>query len=182
MAIAEDIYARCARCLCDAAELARALTVGKTVVPTDVTARRAAADIAADTTFGLLRQAFITPVDREDLWTLWGCAEAVLRAVEDTALSLYCAGRGLPSECVSAMQQLAECCESPVVAIESRLKTEALTTAVQTIRQAVHRCYETERAVFANATARRTCQSMLIGAAACERVVAQLRYMILKNT
>ncbi|MBQ9963957.1 MAG: hypothetical protein IJP14_02425 [Clostridia bacterium] len=181
MAIAEDIYERCKRCLRDAAALTKSLQDGKAVTPADVSARRAAADIAADTVFCLLRQAFITPIDREDLWALRDSCEAVLRAAEDTALVLYCAGRGVPPCCAPVLEQAARACAVPLKLWE-RFPHIASGNALSPLREAERVCYETKRAVFADATARRVCEAAVKTVAACERAVGQLQYRALKNT
>lgn len=50
--------------------------------------RRQTAAIAMQATFSELQDAFITPIDREDLWLLRQLAEAVTRAAEDVVLGL----------------------------------------------------------------------------------------------
>ncbi len=175
MAITEEIYERCNRCLQDAAALLQALSAGNTFTPAAVTARRTAADIAADVAVTELQKAFITPIDREDLWLLWDGCEAVLRAAEDTALTLYCAGRGTPSCCAALLRQASACAAAPEV-------PHSLPAALRAIREAERSCLETERTLFADSTARRVCEAVRHLITACERVITQTRYCTLKNT
>lgn len=53
--------------------------------------------VSMQTLFSELEQAFITPIDREDLLTLRQTTESVLRAAEDIVLTLYAHGLSAPS-------------------------------------------------------------------------------------
>ena len=179
MAIAEEIYERGQRCLREAAVWLQQAADGQIPTPGAIAARRTAADMAADTATALLRQAFITPIDREDLWVFWEACEAVLCAVEEVALTAYCCGRTVPTGCANAVIQTAAVCRG----IAENFPNSTVTVPVlRSLRDAERTCYETRRAVFENATARRICEALQEALRACAAVCSVQRYCAVKNT
>ena len=63
----------------------------------DIRLSRRTRAIALQTTFSELSQAFITPIDREDLLELRQLTERILRASEDVILTLYAHGQSAPT-------------------------------------------------------------------------------------
>lgn len=72
---------------------------------------RRARTIAMQTTFLELQQAFITPIDREDLLSLRQHTEAMHRAAEDIVLTAYAHGRSAlsPDDTAALSAAIQEC-------------------------------------------------------------------------
>lgn len=181
MAIAEDIYARCCVCADKAATVLMDMINNNTLEPTTVRARRTAADIAGDTAYTLLSHAFITPIDREDLWLLREAAERVWRAAEDTAILLYHCGRQLPCACEPVIRAAAACCTVARQLVEAFPRPNTGTQQMRVLREAQHICHITTRNCFGDVTARRICESTHHVITTCEQLIAVLRYAAIKN-
>lgn len=178
MAITEDCYTRCRHCITSAKTVLEELQRGQVPNPAAVQARRTAADIAGETTYRLLRHAFITPIDREDLWALWASAERIWRTAEDTALVLYHSGCTLPYDCKGAIVAAADCCNETAAASE----TTKTASAYRAVRAAQTLCHTTLHNRFADAGTQRLCIGTLQTVAACEDWLSLFQYVILKNT
>ncbi len=86
----------------------------------DIRRRRRTGVIALQTTFTELKEAFITPIDREDLWLLRQTTEAVLRAAEDIVLTLYrCGKTALPCDDTARLTAVEEECRFLCAAVEA---------------------------------------------------------------
>ena len=181
MAIAEDIYTRCRVCTKQAANILLDMIDGKKLNPMTVQSRRTAADVAGDTTYSLLGHAFITPIDREDLWLLREAAEQVWRTAEDTAILLFHCGRQLPSVCEPVIQATITCCAAAGKITEMFPHPDATLPQMRVLREAQHICHTTIRNCFADVTARRICEGACRAIAACEMLISILRYTAIKN-
>ena len=80
-------YDYCERNVADAAALLQDLKNGHLPTEQQITRRRRTGAIALRALYDELRRAFLTPIDREDLWQLCLAAQQVLFAVENTALT-----------------------------------------------------------------------------------------------
>ncbi len=181
MAIADDIYARCRVCTDKAATILTDIINGSKLEPMAVQARRTAADIAGDTAYALLCHAFITPIDREDLWLLRESAERVWCAAEDTAMLLYHCGRLLPAACEPVIQAVAACCTAAGLVIEVFPDPDSTAQQMRVLREAQRTCHITMRNCFADVTVRRICEGAYRVITACEQLIAVLRYAAMKN-
>lgn len=181
MGIAEDIYARCRICTDKAAAVLTDMIDKNTLDPTTVRARRAAADIAADAVYASLCQAFITPIDREDLWLLQEAAEHVCRAAEDTAILLYHGGRRLPAACVPVIRATIACCAAAKQILEAFPDPDTAARQLRVLREAEHLCHVTLHDCFADVTVRRICEAAYRVTVACGQLIAVLRYAAMKN-
>ncbi len=181
MAIAQDIYARCRVCADEAATVLADMIDSQKLEPMAVQARRTAADIAADTVYALLGHAFITPIDREDLWLLREAAERVWCAAEDTAMLLYHCGRQLPPACKPVIHAAAACCTAAGQIAEVFPNPDATAQQMRVLREAQRTCHITIRNCFADVTARRICEGAYCVIAACEQLITVLRYAAMKN-
>lgn len=181
MAIAEDIYKRCRVCTDKAATVLNDMIENKALEPAAVRARRTAADIAGDTAYALLCRAFITPIDREDLWLLRETAERVWCSAEDTAILLYHCGRKLPCACKPVIRAATACCTAAGQVAEVFPNPDTTAHQMRLLREAEHTCHTTMRDCFADITVRRICESAYRVIAACERLIAVLRYTAMKN-
>ncbi len=181
MGIAEDIYARCRVCTGKAANVLADMIEKNTLTPTTVRARRAAADIATDAVYASLCHAFITPIDREDLWLLQEAAEHVCCAAEDTAILLYHCGRRLPSACESVVRATIACCTAAEQILESFPDPDTAALQMRVLREAEQVCHVTLHDCFADVTVRRICKASYRVIAACRQLIALLRYTAMKN-
>ena len=181
MAIAEDIYARCRVCTDKAVGVLTDILNNHALDPTAVQARRTAADIAADTTYALLCRAFITPIDREDLWLLRETAEHVWCAAEDTSLLLYRYGRQLPHTCAPIIHATIACCAAAKQVTEAFPSPDTIAQQMRVLREAQHTCHTTLHDCFTDVTTRRICQHAFCVITACEHLIAALRYAAMKN-
>ncbi|MBO5928484.1 MAG: hypothetical protein J6Q42_00510 [Clostridia bacterium] len=105
MGIAEDIFIRCGQVLEDASFWLE----GRTITSEEITTRRLAASIAGQTAFVLLQKAFITPYNREDIWSWRHACENVWEAAQDLALTKTFDSQGAAacralSDCAHALQ------------------------------------------------------------------------------
>ncbi len=181
MAIAEDIHARCRLCTAEAATILSGMIDSVTVEPIAVQARRSAADIAGDTVYALLGRAFITPIDREDLWLMHETAEQVWREAEDTALLLYHCGRQLPPACEAAIRTAAACCTAAGQITAAFPHIDATRQRMRVLREAQRICHTTVHTCFADATTRRVCEGVYRVIRACELLIGVLRYAAMKS-
>lgn len=181
MAIAEDIYRRCRVCTDKAATVLTDMIKGNKLEPTAVRARRTAADIAGDTAYALLGHAFITPIDREDLWLLRETAERLLCTAEDTAILLYHCRQQLPCTCEPVIRAVAACCTATEQILENVPNPDGTAQQMRLLREAERTCHTTIHDYFADATVRHICESTYRVIAACERLIAVLRYTAMKN-
>lgn len=181
MAIAEDIHARCRLCTEKAASMLADMITGDRIDPVTVQARRTAADIAGVTTYALLNRAFITPIDREDLWLMWETSERLCREAEDTALILYHGGRELPSVCKTMIRATVACCEATGKITDLFPSLDTAVQQFRLLREAQHTCHVTIHNCFADATVRQVCESAYRVIGACEQLIHVLRYAALKN-
>lgn len=181
MAIAEDIHARCRLCAAEAAAILTGMINGDRMEPIAVQARRTAADIAGDTVYALLGRAFITPIDREDLWLMREAAERVWCEAEDTAMLLYHCGHPLPSVCETVIRTTAACCVTAEQVTEAFPAIDTVVQQTRVLREAQRLCHTTMRNCFADTTARRVCESAYRVIAACEQLIRALRYAALKS-
>ncbi len=179
MGIAEDIYTRCRRSLRDGTATLAAVKNGTYPDPTSVTARRIAADMADEAALVLLARAFITPIEREDLWQLRRGAEAVHIAAEDVALGVYHGGV-LPASCAVLLDNAATCCEAVAAWFESfpRLPTTAPLRLIRDSQQQLHTLRH-ER--FGDMTVRRLTDRLTEFTDTLIRFVDVCRYTFLKN-
>lgn len=86
------IYTQCENSLRQAQEILDSLRQRRAITETtirDIHRRRHTADIAMQATFEELRHAFITPIDREDIWRLRQITEAVVHSTEDAVLTFF---------------------------------------------------------------------------------------------
>lgn len=181
MAIAEDIYVRCRVCTNNAATVLTDMINGNRLEPIAVLARRTAADIAGDTAYALLARAFITPIDREDLWLLRETSEHVWRVAEDTALLLYHCGQQLPCACKPIIQAAAECCTAAGQIVEAFPDPDTTAQQMRLLRKAQRTYHTTIHSYFADVTVRRICKSAYRVITACEQLITSLRYAAMKN-
>ncbi len=181
MGIAEDIYARCRVCTDKATAVLIDMIDNHTLEPTAVLARRTAADIAGDTTYALLCRAFITPIDREDLWLLREAAEHVWCTAENTAILLYHCGRQLPGACEPVVRGAATCCTAAGQVAEVFPSPDTIAQQMRVLREAQHTCHITLHNCFADVTVRRICESAFRVIDSCEQLIAVLRYTAMKN-
>ena len=77
-------YEFCERCVAQAVSLLKDLQHAHPPTELDIRRRRRAGSIALRGLYDTLRQAFLTPIDREDLWQLCLLSERVLFAAEET--------------------------------------------------------------------------------------------------
>ncbi len=181
MAIAEDVYARCRLCTAEAAAILVGMIDGSRIEPIAVQARRTAADIAGDTVYALLSRAFITPIDREDLWLMHKAAERVWCEAEDTAMLLYHCGRRLPSVCETVIRAAAACCAAAGQITEAFPNSDTAAQRLRVLREAQRTCHTTVHTHFADATVRRICEGAYRVIGACEQLIGILRYTAMKS-
>ncbi len=181
MAIAEDIYARCRICTEEAATVLTNMIGNIKLDPIAVQSRRTAADIAGDTAYALLGHAFITPIDREDLWLLRETSERVWCAAEDTAMLLYHCGRQLPVACEPVIRATATCCATAGQIVEVFPNSDVTARSMRVLREAQYTCHITTHNCFADVTVRRLCEGAYRVITACEQLIAVLRYVAMKN-
>lgn len=181
MAIAEDVYARCQLCTTEAAAILTGMINGNKIDPIAVQARRTAADIAGDAAYALLGHAFITPIDREDLWLLREAAERVWCEAEEAALLLYHCDHQLPAACEPAVHMAAACCTAAGQIAEEFPNVTAAAKRLRVLREAQRTCHTTLCNCFADDTARRVCDKAYRVMAACEQLICALRYAAMKS-
>ncbi len=181
MAIAEDIYARCRVCTNEAATLLTDLLNSEKPDPMTVQARRTAADIAGNAIYALLRHAFITPIEREDLWLLRETAERVWRTAEDTALLLYHCEQPLPPACEPVVCMAITCCTVAKQLAEAFPNVESIPKQMRLLREAEYTYHAALRTCFADDAARSLCEGVYRVITACEQFIAVLRYVAMKN-
>ena len=181
MAIAEDIYARCQLCTAEAATILTGMINRSKIDPIAVQARRTAADIAGDAVYALLGHAFITPIDREDLWLLREAAERVRCEAEEAALLLYHCDHQLPAVCEPVVHMAAACCTAAGQIAEEFPNATAAAKQLRVLREAQRTCHTTLYNCFADATARRLCDGTYHVIAACEQFIRALQYAAMKS-
>ncbi len=168
MAITEDIYARCRLCLQQAAHLLD----GEKIDAIAIQARRKTADIAQSTFYAMLKHAFITPIDREDLWLIHTAAEHIHREAENTALR-FCRGEQHPSSEEETIRRVvAACCTATEQIMSSFPALEISASHKRILREAECLCHAADRI---GESAYRVVE-------ACERFIIVLQYAALKNT
>lgn len=84
MAITEDILIRCQQVLEESAAL---LEGGQKITLDEINAKRKASNIASKAAFLLLKKAFITPFDREDIWSFQQACESLKEAAQEVAFA-----------------------------------------------------------------------------------------------
>ena len=108
------LYQQCGRSVeqaLDVLETLRQRRAITTATVQEIHLRRATAIIALQASFEELRHAFITPLDREELFRLRQAMEALPRAAEDIALTLYTSGRqALPTGDTRLLSAVTACC------------------------------------------------------------------------
>lgn len=171
MAITEEILERCRQCCLAAKQTLLTLSEGRFLDPTTVIIRRRAADISAEASFALLRRAFITPLDREDVWQLRYRAERLWRESENTALRV----QGAKERCRSfdMVYKAADCCDVLHVAME-RFPNPFDVASVYSVIEDLH-CRllrETDSVLTDN---------LFCVAAACDDLLFWLQYVLLKH-
>ena len=181
MAIAEDVYERCRACTVNAATILENIVVGKPVQPSAVAARRTAADIAGDTTAALLRQAFITPIEREDLWRLRSLSERLWREAENTALFVSRQRKPLPIPCRQIFHAAAVACQSVGQAFEQFPRHHALACTLRPLRDAERLCHTVAHEYCDDVTTGHLCQAVLRLIAQAEMLSEALQYIQIKN-
>ncbi|MBR5540471.1 MAG: hypothetical protein IKU56_03745 [Clostridia bacterium] len=181
MAIAEDVYARCRLCTVQAATILTGMINGVKIEPIAVQARRTAADIAGDTVYALLGRAFITPIDREDLWLLHETAEHVWCEAENTALLLYHCDRQLPRACEAVVRSSIACCTAARQIAEAFPTPDTTTQQMRALREAQRIYHTTVHSNFTDATIRRICEGTHRVITACEQLIGVLRYTAMKS-
>ncbi len=181
MAIAEDIYARCRMCTDKAATILIDMVNGNPLEPMTVRARRTAADIAGDAAYASLCHAFITPIDREDLWLLREAAEDVWCAAEEASILLYHCGRQLPVACEPVIRATAACCTATGQVAEIFPNPDSTVQQMRVLREAQRACHITIHNCFADVTVRRICEGAYHVIAACRQLIAVMRYIAMKN-
>lgn len=181
MAIAQDIYARTRDCAAKAAETIERLRSGRVPDPLTVRARHTAADIAADALYAQLLKAFLTPIDREDLWLIHTAGEAVYEAAEAVSLCVYHGGRAVPVRADKALCALSACCDVCVKAVTAFGEVSRAAPWRQVLREAEEVLHRTMHDSFADATVRRLVTQGFALLHACERLITALRYAGLKN-
>lgn len=179
MGIAEDIYARCRRSLQDGNALLTAAMGGVFPDTATVTARRIAADVADEATFALLARAFITPLEREDLWQLRRQAEEIHVAAEEVALSVHHGGV-LPDCCVTLLCGAQQGCEAVAVWFDTfpRLPSDA---PLRVIRDSQRQLYALRHERFGDMTVRRLTDRIATFTDTLIRFIDVCRYLFLKN-
>lgn len=180
MGIAEDIGVRCRRCLHEAAQTLEAVSRGEVSSPVTVRARRVAADIAADAACAALGRAFITPLDREDLWLLRQCAEAVLCAAEEVGLCAYHGGV-LPDCCVPLLQATAHGCRQLGTVWERFPDADITAPLLRPLREAHAILHTLRHDRFADMTVRRLTDGVGRVIDAGIRLAECRQYAALKN-
>lgn len=171
MAITEEILDRCRHCCRTAKQTLLTLSEGGFLDPSTVTIRRRAANISADASFALLRRAFITPLDREDVWQLRYHSERLLRESENTALRV----QGANERCRSfdTVYKAADCCDLLHVAMErfpNPFDVASVYSAIEDLHCRLLR--ETDSVLT---------ESLVCVAVACEELLFWLQYVLLKN-
>lgn len=177
MAIANEICDRASGCVKQASVILSDARQGRVCDPTTVFARRGAADIAATSLYGILNKAFVTPIDREDLWLIHTAGEAVIQTTEDLVLCFYHAGRPVPSSLCEAMNAVEQCLSLSAKADDE----QGADKRWQGLRHAERVLHRTLRDTFADATARRCAYRALRVVDACRRWLNAHRYSNLKN-
>lgn len=81
-------YQYCRRTTAAVAALWRDIRAGRSPAAEEIRLRRKRDDTVQRALFDELRRAFLTPIDREDLWALVTACGALFFAVEETALEL----------------------------------------------------------------------------------------------
>jgi hypothetical protein len=173
--VAADIPARVRDCAYKAATI---LEDGQAVTPDTVLARRTAADIALSALFGALKAAFITSVDREDLWRLCDAGERVLRAAEELHLSLRCCSRTVSVPICAVCKSLADACRACAESVGGTVDAKTLSR----VRRAEHLCQTMRYERYADGAVRTVCDSGAAVIDACDHLLYTLRYTVLKNT
>ena len=153
---------------------------GGALSPTAVHARRLAADIAADAACAALGRAFITPLDREDLWLLRQRAEGVLCAAEEVALCVYHGGV-LPDCCVPLLTAVAAGCRQLEKAWERFPEADGAAPVLRTLREAEMVRHTLRHERFADMTVRRLTDSLGRVPDAGVALWESMRYVALKN-
>ena len=179
MSIAEDIYARCRFCSEQAAHILSDICDGKKIDPITVQARRNSADIAGDTFYTMLRQTFITPIDREDLWLMYQAAEAILCEAENTALTL-CEQEERSPVCEAMIRAAAACCSMTKERILSFPRSDISAQYKRILRKAEHTCCTVNSSVYIPTQRIRESVRRVIDV--CEQFITVLEYATLKNT
>ncbi len=86
-------YQYCHRTVTQASALWRDICAEQLPAVADILLRRKRDDRVRRLLFDEIRRAFLTPIDREDLWGLCVASEELLRAVEDVAAEIHRQGR-----------------------------------------------------------------------------------------
>lgn len=84
MGITEDILLRCQQVLEESAALLEG--VHKLTLD-EINVKRKASNIASEAAFLLLKKAFITPFDREDIWSFRQACESIKEAAQEVAFA-----------------------------------------------------------------------------------------------
>ncbi len=173
------VYESAARSLRDTLDtldsLRRREAVTNTAADTIRLSRRART-VAAQTAFLELQQAFITPIDREDLLTLRQLTETVHRAAEDITLTLYAHGLSAPlPDDTAALTAAVQECTLLYEAVDSLGCYPRSDTVVQKLTAAEHQHWQrldTDRSPTRRAIARFS--------DSCFTATEQLRRILLK--
>ena len=134
------VYESASRSLRDALDILQSLRTRRAITATtaeDIRLSRRARTLSAQTAFLELQQAFITPIDREDLLELRQLADAVHRAAEDVVLALYAHGLSAPSpDDTAALSAAVQECTLLYEAVESLQTYPRSDTVVQKLTAA----------------------------------------------
>lgn len=171
MTIAADVFTRVQDC---AEKAAKILENGQAITPQTVYTRRCAADIAKAAIFDALQAAFITPVDREDLWRLCEAGERLLCAAERFWLEMGCQNRTPSSPIDTMCHALARACRV--------CGTAADPSSAKAVRYAQQVCYTVREQRYTDTAVRDLCDRGCCVAEACEHLLYVRRYTTLKNT
>ncbi len=140
--------------------------------------RRHAADIALQAKFDELRRAFITPIDREDLWLLRQCVDQIAETAEDIPLALY--RRGLPclspndTALLSAVTNECTALHTALLSLDGYPRNDNIIKHLAAADKAHRQTQKTNGAAAEEAFYRLS--------AACAAAVHTTRYVVLKMT
>ena len=140
--------------------------------------QRHTADIVLQSEFDALRRAFITPIDREDLWLLFQVTEQLAEAAEDIPLTLYRHQQSCPAlEDTALLTAVTDECNALHNVFSCLLQYPRNDAIVKQLISAEKAHRQTQKTN--GATAEKALHRL---SAACAAAVRTTRYVVLKMT